>query len=409
MLKKVLVLFTLCAFTLSCSVFAADPIVVPDDQADAEGTVSFENINSRMHKKNLAILSCQEQLDRQAAFDREKNYNDLVDMINSLADASWVLGNVTDVPPGVDATTAHSQAAELSKTISSLRTQLDSLKKEEYDKFYEELTRQMQTTMDQVILGAETLYLNILNCESQLSDLTRALTALDRSHEELELRHKLGQVSQISLRQLESSIASTKNQSDSLRLSMSNMKANLQSMLGETPNGQLLLTKTPMVTTEMLRALSYDRDLDSATTKSLTIFQANKAMDTAQETYDDMVKRYIAVPEHSALIAAKHDYQVATYTHTAAIQSFQLSFHTLYSAVPAAQTALTAAQAALDYQDSACAIAEVKHKQGKLSTSALLTAKEDREAAYAVLMRANISLILAHNNYRAAVDHGIVK
>ena len=87
---------------------------------------------------------------------------------------------------------------------------------------------------------------------------------------------------------------------------------------------------------------------------------------------------------------------------------FELSFRTLYAQVKDYQQVLQAAQTALAVEQDNCAVDQLKYEQGTISKNALLTAQDDLAAAEETVATAQRNLFSAYNNYRWAVDSGIL-
>ena len=90
------------------------------------------------------------------------------------------------------------------------------------------------------------------------------------------------------------------------------------------------------------------------------------------------------------------------------MDSFELSFRTLYSQVKDYWQILSAAQTALACQQDTYASMELKYEQGSLSYNKLLDAADQLSAAQDTVDSARVDLFSAYNSYRWAVDHGIL-
>ena len=90
------------------------------------------------------------------------------------------------------------------------------------------------------------------------------------------------------------------------------------------------------------------------------------------------------------------------------MQSFELSFRTLYAQVKDYQQVLQAAQIALAVEQDNYSVDQLKYEQGTISGNTLLTAKDDLATAQDTVNTAQRNLFSAYNNYRWAVDYGIL-
>lgn len=360
-------------------------------EPDAEGTISFQNIKSRMRTNNLAIRSLQATLDSQKAYDRKLVCNELRDGINQLSDQAW-----------------ETSGKAFQASIESLQKQLDSLKEEDYNKQMDKLILQTELSIEQVIMGGEELYLNILSTECSLSDLNRNLKSMERSIKEMELRYDLGQVSKLTFEQLKSNYTNTKSQAAALELSIEKMKASLQVLLGESPTGKLTLEPLPSVSQkqkDLLRA-SYNTALQIAKEKSLKLSLADKILADAKKTWSDAKDDYIDLMYQYKM--AEQTYKSAEFTYNSTVKDFELSFQNLYKAIPDSQQALEAAEAAVAYQQQNYATAELKHQQGQLSDAALQDIEDALLTAKSSVTVAELKMFTAWNHYEWAIELGMI-
>ena len=80
----------------------------------------------------------------------------------------------------------------------------------------------------------------------------------------------------------------------------------------------------------------------------------------------------------------------------------------LYLQVKDYQQVLAAARTSLAVEEDSFAAAQLKFEQGTISQNALLEAKDKVSAAQETVDGAEIDLFSAYNNYRWAVDRGIL-
>jgi outer membrane protein TolC len=105
---------------------------------------------------------------------------------------------------------------------------------------------------------------------------------------------------------------------------------------------------------------------------------------------------------------AIHTWQAAQHTYNATLQSFENSFRTLYYQVQDYKQVLDAAKTALSVEQHNYQVDQLKYDQGTISQNTLLEAKDDLSAAQDKVTSAAIDLFSAYNNYRWAVDYGIL-
>ena len=96
------------------------------------------------------------------------------------------------------------------------------------------------------------------------------------------------------------------------------------------------------------------------------------------------------------------------YTYNAAVQNFELSFRSLYDSVQSYASALNAAKVSLECERSDLAAAQLRYEQGTISENALHTAEDELYTAQGTVSGAERDLFTAYNNYRWAVDYGLL-
>lgn len=461
MMKRILALCLSCAVLLSLSTTAFAARVgsySPKPAAGTSfpskpsrpitGTLTFAQVGPQMRANNLNILAAQEGLNAANAFDREAAYDELKDAIDETNDAIWTMTNLSnnlvektvaglgDALKDIDITlgnleeilgnvgkfaagsviaigNAAAQKAYLMVQIDNMKAavegmekQLESLEKDEYEKNLMDTTRMVESTIDQIVAAAESLYVTILSTELQLDTLRDTLASTERTLKEMELRYQRGQIAKLSLMQVQQGYQSLTTSVNSLDNTISTMKASLQSMLGGETTGQLTLQALPSMDMTWMDRIVYNKDLEAAKLQSYTLYSAGRTLEDAEETWEEAQDEYSKGSYKYKV--AEHTYQSAVYQHDAAVQNFALSFRGLYTAIPPAQESLAAAQSALAYQEKVYAAQELKYQQGNLSANALLDAKDALESARRDVTAAQLELFSVGHSYQQAVELGLV-
>ena len=342
------------------------------------------------------------------------------DLATSLNGISVTDGNLTGLKEVIQNTVTLStlsslsqysqmQAASLKASKESLENQLDDLKeqKQDYQKTLKDTERQIDYAADQTISGAESLYLTILSTQLQLDGLkNNTLASTQRSLKEIELRYQLGQVSKLTLTQVQNGYESLESSITSLENTVSTLYSSLQSLMGDVPTGKLRLLDTPSVTANELSYLNYAPDLSKAKENSYTLYTADRAVEDAEDAMND-ARRDEGKNSYQYKMA-EYAYQSSIYKKDAAVASFEASFLNLYKAIAPAQTALAAKQSALAYEQQMYAVAEKKYQLGNLSANALQDAKDTLDSAQRDVEAAQLDLFTAYHSYDQAVKLGLV-
>ena len=380
--------------------------------ADPEGTVSFANLEARVRENNLTIRMLEESIASIDVVDYEKMYDELKDGLNEIAKIQRTMLQLGQLDSAMGNTSLSGSFSSeyifsnLDASYDSLRETFDDLKDGKIQDDYAAAKRQLENAENQVVMGAETLYMAILEMQNTRSSLQRQLDALDRTVEEMELRYKLGQISALTLQQVKDGRTQLSSGIATLDMNIRNYTRQLEVMLGLEQTGSLTLAEPPQVSDKQVAEMDYDTALAAAKEKSYDLFAAQKTLDDAEETYKDSIKGYGQNNYHYK--SAVHTYEAAKYTYQSTVQSFEMNFRTMYDAVADYQQVLKASQSALDYQKNACAASQLKYQQGTISKNNLLEAQDSLASAEADVATAKHNLFSAYHTYLWAVEYGIL-
>lgn len=372
-----------------------EPELIPPD---AVGTVSFANVSRRLRENNLSVLSLEENINAIKAIDYDKMTDDIRKSLNGIADAQWFL-----------TISGNSFAAKsMSSSYDSLKDTFDDIRDGKLQEDNEAVIRQLENAQDQVAMAGESLYIALTEMELNGQTLSRSITALDRTIKELDLRYDLGQISALTLEQTKAGRTSALSGQETLTMNIGTYKTQLEQMIGAELTGKIKLQGLPQVTAQQLAAMDLDKDLAAAKEASYTLFAAQRTLDDARDDFKDTAEDYMYNTGKYQYVTAQHQWQAAQYTYNAAVQSFETSFRTLYLQVKDYQQVLQASKTALATEKDNFAAAQKKHDLGNLSDNALADAKDKVSEAQDKVDGAAIDLFSAYNNYRWAVDHGIL-
>ena len=380
--------------------------------ADPEGTVSFANLEARVRENNLTIRMLEESIASIDVVDYEKMYDELKDGLNEIAKIQRTMLQLGQLDSAMGNTSLSGSFSSeyifssLDASYDSLRETFDDLKDGKIQGDYAAAKRQLENAENQVVMGAETLYMVILEMQNTRASLQRQLDALDRTVEEMELRYKLGQISALTLQQVKNGRTQLASGIATLDMNIRNYTRQLEVMLGLEQTGSLTLAEPPQVSDKQVAEMDYDTALAAAKEKSYDLFAAQRTLDDAEETYKDSIKGYGQNNYHYK--SAVHTYEAAKYTYQSTVQSFEMNFRTMYDAVADYQQVLKASQSALDYQKNACAASQLKYQQGTISKNSLLEAQDSLASAEADVATAKHNLFSAYHTYLWAVEYGIL-
>lgn len=367
---------------------------------DAEGTLRFENLSARMKTGYYTVMSLEENIAAIECIDYDKMYEDLRDNLNLIADYQWGM---------IQAGQSGSYAYEtLEQRYDNARKTFDDIKEGKLQQDNADLVRQLRNMQDSLTAMGESLYVNLLSLEDQSAALTRQTAALDRTIKEVKLRYELGQVSAMTLQQTEAGKAQVESGKAAIDAAAAQLRRQLNAMIGEELTAPLTLNALPEVTAEQLASMDVEKDLEKAKAASYDLYAAKLTLEDADEEYKDKAGDLGYNKDNYEYIAVKHQWQAAQYTYNAAVQNFELSFRSLYDSVQSYASALNAAKVSLECERSDLAAAQLRYEQGTISENALHTAEDELYTAQDTVSGAERDLFTAYNNYRWAVDYGLL-
>ena len=255
-------------------------------------------------------------------------------------------------------------------------------------------TSQMDGTANQLILGSESIYIALVGLEIQETALVRQLAALDRTIAELKVRHEWGQVSQLQLMEAENGRASLVSGLTTLRMNMTNLRMQLENMLGEDITGTIEVGTLPRVTAEQLSAIDLEKDLKM-------VLRRNPDVQAAENKEDSLFGSGMT----GDLLDSMSD--AADYGIESAKLQAEMKFRSLYGELMDCRQVLTNAKSSLEVEQLAYQAEELKYNQGTISKNAFLAAADDLQTAKEAVLTAENNLFSTYNEYNWAVKHGI--
>lgn len=371
--------------------------------AQTQDTLTYAELDSSVRQGSSTYLMLEETIQSIQQINFNTMTNSIRNALNGIAKAQFMYTAYT-----TDANMMSNSyiISNMQSSYDSLKETMDDLQEGNIQDEYDATVRQLKNTQNQVAQGAESLYVAILEMQSTYAALERQHAALERSLEELRLRHDVGQVSDMTLRQAESGKASLESGMSTLAMNLSNCIYQLQSMTGMEMTGTLTLGEVPEITDEQIAAMNYEADKAKAKAANYDLYIADEDLEEAAETYKDSIKGYNPVQYQYKM--AQHTYEAAKYTYQAAQESFELNFHTIYSAVADYRLALTAAEAALVSAEDTYATQQLKHQQGAISENAWLDAQDALAEARDTVTTAKRNLFTAYRTYIWAVEYGLM-
>ena len=414
----------------------ADFLAAQDAAQLASGTLSLGEISAMVRANNLTILANDQIIPGKKAV-IEEAIDDLEDAIDKLEDGIDDMEQLSEMYDGllklysgavnVDTTKKDFEMKELIAALfgfgqlgdpdgmslsglalimmsekSAIEGQIESAKKqikdfkEQIDELedtdFDAAERQLDSVVDQIVKGAETLYIALHTMQSSYDGLLRQEAILQMKLAEMEKRYELGQVSAVDVASVRDGMRELNRGKETLEMNLRNSKGDLNLLLGRDADINFELAALPEVSSAQITAMNLESDLKRGMKNSYDIFAAGEAVDTAKD--GDGADR-------------KYNIRQAEYQLQSAENSFRQSFTKLFRAVEDAARAVQTASDSRGFQITQLNVAKTKYQLGKISYHDYIEAQIDLAQADADLMTAKNDLYLAYNNYQWAI-RGVV-
>ena len=369
---------------------------------DPVGSISFANLERRMHEGSLQVLALQESIDMLEEIDYDDLKEDLRLQLNQMAQMQWMM-----VQMGQSGTLAYEK---MDQAYDAVREQFDAIKDGDMQEDNGDTIRQLKSLQNQIVMAGEATYIALAAMELQEDGLERQLAALDRRLTELELRRELGHISSMTLREAQAGRTALTSGLSTLRMNLNTYKGQLELLIGADITGEIALGPLPAVTREDLSSMDLEKDLETAKANSWDLYDATETMKDEKKKYNDHGGDYGYTYKQNdrSYMQARHNWHAAKYNYDNTVQNFELGLRNLYLKVQDYRQVLDASRTALAVEQDNFAAAQLKYSQGNISQNALLEAEDKVKEAREKVSGAENDLFSAYNTYRWAVDYGIM-
>lgn len=343
--------------------------------------VNFEDLRKLLNKYNNNVKALNETISSLDHIDASDAVAPLEALLQSVNGALASLRSTETAAPELIqplATSLTAEAALLTAQIQSVKSQISS-----GNGTMESTENTLNDSINQIVKGAETLYVAIITMEASVKDIQRGIEALDRAVALVEKQHELGMASAYDVESIRHQRASVQSQLESLQYQIKTSKMTLEGMLGMEINGTVTLNSLPMPTKEDLEKIDYDRQCNTAMRRNVDVMNAD-----AKDLYSASSS--------------------TSYSYDAAVDTFTYKFKLVCLNVPEQQRLVDAAQETLDFQKRTFEIAAKKYELGMLSHEEYLSAESEVKSAESSLFSAKLNLFTAYRNYIYAYQYGIV-
>ena len=384
---------------LSITLLLAPVSATTEPAEDSTTKLSWEELEEKIKNGSPGYQMLDKNISSIEIVDYTYLYNSMQKQLNELSAAQSFLIESGD----------REKLNTLNATMAALRNTYEDIRDGKLQRDSDDAVNKLRDMQSQVVYAGQTLYITTLSLEQSLADGERGLSALQRTLTEMRLRHSLGQVSAMTVKELERTYEDTKSQLNTLENTILSCKAQLQLLIGESPTGKAELEALPIATADEISALDPEADLISAKEKNYSISTAAIALEKAEEKVSDLNSDYLSGSvKRYELTSAEHSRDAAKISHLSAVRNFEFSFRELYRSVLNCMQVAENKKAAAEYQKQLLTLSEKQYSLGRISYFALLKAQDNTDNALSAAESAERDLFSALNNYRNAIKYGFV-
>ena len=397
-----------------------EPETAPVVSETLTGTnaLAFGDMKERILSGNPSMLAVGANIEMIERIDYKVLEEDMRDALNATVAqqamsqaASGMSALANPANYGVAMLTGTMMEMSLSQQYEACKESYESILDGEMQKDNADLVRQLKNTQNTVVMVGETLYVTLLGLDLSEGALTRQEQALERTLTELTLRRELGQISDLTLRQAENGALQLASGKASLEAGRAELERQLNALTGAPITAEISLETLPEVTAQQLAAIDVEKDLERAKAASYELYAAKKTLEEEDEAWQDIWERYghnLYKETHYEYVQGELTWEAAQHTYRATVENFELAFRNLCTKVGDYAQVLEAAKAALRLEESNETLAKLKYERGMISRNAYLEACDTLETAREKVTSAKYDLFTAYNNYRWAVDEGLL-
>lgn len=255
---------------------------------------------------------------------------------------------------------------------------------------YGSTKKQVENSANQIVMGAQTMYISLCSLNDNVAALERTIASLDRQIPVIEKQYEIGMASSLTLESIKNQRAAAASSKTTLETQIASIESSLSLTLGNSAGTTVHVQTVPQVTDRQLRSMNYEKDLEEAKTNSYTIWEARDKVRQASNDYEDDIT--------STLDA----YNAAKINLAAAQEQVENDFRDIYNDVNEKNRLLAAAEDDLALAETNYKVAQTQYNQGMLSKNDYDDASDTLESAREAVKAAEINLFTAYNTYEWA-------
>lgn len=275
--------------------------------------------------------------------------------------------------------------ADISKQIEDL----NPLTEEELEANVE----QFKQVENQIIWGAQSLYMAYINLSLQLEEMNLTLKSVEQTIEELEKRFELGQISELDVINAKSQVSALKSGISTMEFELTKLKMDINVILGRRFDEQLNLSQDISPDLKFFNESVFSKDLEKA-------LENNYSYQTKLETIENS-EDVLDIDDGSS---AKANLEMSKLNAQIEADSIETSLTKLSLTISEKIRLLQVENDNLDIAQLNLDANLLKYELGMISLQELKTVENDYSVQQLKIKSANFALFIAIEQYRWAID-----
>ncbi|MFI3227461.1 MAG: TolC family protein [Clostridia bacterium] len=288
------------------------------------------------------------------------------------------------------ALTAGKTALEISKT--DIDTQMDALNPTT-DEDMETYVFQFESIKQQLIWGAQSLYMAYLNLDLTIEELEISKETLQNTINSLEKRYELGQIALLDLENVKVNLISIDSALVTCKYEQGKLLYDLNMLLGRDYDSELTISSTVTPDLEYLENIDLEVDFQSLLDTNYNYYTLQEAISDASSTNREYKSD-----------ASQNAYDMAVLNAKIEEESMRSSFNKIYIAIAEKQRLLEVEQEILANKEMNIIASNLKYELGTISLdthNATLTEYDTQELK---VKTAEYNLFVAIEQYKWATN-----
>ncbi len=261
----------------------------------------------------------------------------------------------------------------------------------------QQMRDQFDMIADQIVSGAQTMYLAYNSMDLQKDELKNNLTSLERNIVQLEKRYELGQISLFDLESARNGKSALENGVSSLEFEMIGLEQQLNIMMGRKFSDEISISPTTANVSADISAMNLEQDIITATENN---FELNNQLEELDD-FEDMINDTSPDVDRTAMFAQQDNMELQI---EVAKDNIEYKMSNLVRSIEERQRLLENEKTNLDFANRELEIAKTKYDRGMISKLEYLTAQDNVASAENNLKSAELNIKTAVEQYKWALD-----